>query len=88
MKRRFGAGDRRVIDRFVTRLVAERPPLARIEAVTTTDLAPLGTERFEIVASAAADGRRTLVPPDVATCDACLADLHDPTDRRSVSSPP
>ena len=35
-----------------------------------------------IVESSAGDGARTLVPPDVATCDDCLAELHDPADRR------
>ena len=32
--------------------------------------------------SANASGPRTLVPPDVATCDACLRELFDPSGRR------
>src|SRR5262249_38465127 len=37
---------------------------------------------FRIVASQAANGARTLVPPDVATCADCLRELSDPADRR------
>lgn len=37
---------------------------------------------FGIVASTNAGGARTLVPPDVATCDACLRELFDPASRR------
>ncbi len=37
---------------------------------------------FPIAASGNASGPRTLVPPDVATCDACLRELFDPSSRR------
>ena len=37
---------------------------------------------FRIGESRADPGGRTLVPPDVATCDDCIAELFDPTDRR------
>jgi len=76
-------GPPEAVDRFAARLVADAPPLARIEAVRAADLPPTGDEGFSIAAS---DGpsatARTLVPPDTATCPACLAEVEDPADRR------
>lgn len=67
---------------FERALVAEAPPLAVIDEVVVTDAEPTGCTGFAIVASRVVDGAVTLVPPDVATCDDCLAELFDPTDRR------
>jgi hydrogenase maturation protein HypF len=75
-------GPEDVLDAFAVALPRERPPLAVIEAVDTTAIAPLGETVFVIDASASAEGRRTSIPPDVATCEACLRELQDPTDRR------
>jgi hydrogenase maturation protein HypF len=75
-------GDGPALDRFLDRLPREAPPLAAIERVTTADLPATGDDGFTIVASAAGDGARTPVGPDVATCDACLAEVRDPHDRR------
>ncbi|BBX66271.1 carbamoyltransferase [Mycobacterium saskatchewanense] len=75
-------GGRARIDEFAHRLRSQAPPLARIDAVLETDL-PLCRERgFRIVASEAIAGATTPVPPDVAVCDACVAELFDPRDRR------
>jgi hydrogenase maturation protein HypF len=71
------------VDEFTRRLRAECPPLARVDDVDEQPVEPTGDRGFAIVASdAAPSGLRTLVPPDVATCDACLAELFDPADRR------
>ncbi len=70
------------LERFVTALRAEAPPLARIEALERAALLPRGDSSFAIVASAAAATRRTLIAPDSATCADCLRELRDPTDRR------
>ncbi len=42
----------------------------------------VGASDFRIVESDAAADRTTLVSPDIATCDACLAELFDPENRR------
>jgi hydrogenase maturation protein HypF len=70
------------LDEFTRRLVIEQPPLARIDRIECVEIDPLGTLGFDIVESTGTDGPRTLVPPDVATCDDCLAELADPADRR------
>ncbi|QBI53543.1 carbamoyltransferase HypF [Streptomonospora litoralis] len=75
-------GPREGLGRFRRELVEEAPPLAVIERVSAETLAPLRDSGFRIVASDGAGERQALVPPDVATCDACLAELFDPGDRR------
>ncbi|WP_156688547.1 carbamoyltransferase HypF [Mycobacterium sp. Marseille-P9652] len=69
---------------FARRLRAEAPPLARIGAVAVADV-PIDAAcdgEFRIVASEAVTGASTPIPPDVATCDDCVAELFDPGDRR------
>ena len=70
------------IDAFVRGLRREAPPLAAIDELSSVELAPVGEATFAIDASGRGEGRRTSVPPDVATCDACLRELRDPGDRR------
>jgi hydrogenase maturation protein HypF len=72
---------------FGRRLRAEAPPLARISTVSVMDL-PLDTaptaygREFRIVASQMVCGATTPIPPDMAVCDDCVAELFDPHDRR------
>ena len=72
---------------FGRRLRAEAPPLARITAVSVTDI-PADTacgREFRIVASQTVSGAKTPktpIPPDIAVCDDCVAELFDPHDRR------
>jgi hydrogenase maturation protein HypF len=78
-----GPGDAVAV--FTASITAEPPPLAVIEQITVADL-PLRPDEpvgwFRILESAAGDGPRTLVPADIATCEACLAELRDPANRR------
>ena len=69
--------------RFSARLVAELPPLARIDSLDVVELAPAETTRFVIEASGPVDhGPAASVPPDSAVCTDCLRELFDPSDRR------
>ncbi|MFN8059888.1 MAG: carbamoyltransferase HypF [Vicinamibacterales bacterium] len=70
------------IDAFARALVTEAPPLAAVETVTDEGIPTAGDTTFRIDLSRAQPGERTSIPPDVATCDACLRELGDPTDRR------
>lgn len=71
------------VDRFVRALRDELPPLARIDGV---DVEPRPTEPaergFEIRESARAHKVTTGIGADAAPCDACLAELFAPSDRR------
>ena len=80
------AGTPAALDAFARRLRTDAPPRARVERVSVEPLDPgaavgLPTpfEIDESVVSAAID---RLFPPDIATCDDCLSELFDPTDRR------
>ena len=80
------------LDDFLGRLRDDAPPLAVIEQVVVHELEaleplrPLGAAgpgtAFRIVGSRSAAGPSTLIPPDVATCDQCMEDVLDPSDRR------
>jgi hydrogenase maturation protein HypF len=75
-------GPRGGVAEFRRRLRSDAPPLALITSVTSSVLDVRPEDGFRIVASTDAAGARTLVPPDVATCDDCLRELFDPADRR------
>ncbi|HET9965002.1 MAG TPA: carbamoyltransferase HypF [Rubrobacter sp.] len=70
------------LERFVRVLEEDPPPLATVESVFWQPLATLGDVEFRIEESREGLRRQALVSPDVATCDDCLAELLDLTDRR------
>jgi hydrogenase maturation protein HypF len=70
---------------FAENLASEPPPLAVIDRISAEEIPPRLDEPpgwFRILESAAADGPRTLVSADITTCEACLAEMRDPADRR------
>ena len=75
-------GGETAVDGFLRRLAEEAPPLAAIEAVRPRDVAPAGERGFRILASPRGGEPAALVSPDTATCEDCLAELFDPSDRR------
>ena len=74
-------GDAAALDAFASSLHQQAPALARIETVTAELLSPSGESDFAVIASRPT-GASALIPPDVATCEDCLRELFDPTDRR------
>lgn len=74
-------GDPAALDAFLRAVTEDAPPLAVVAEVHHEDLPPHGDVGFRIVDSAPGTGR-TLVSPDLRTCDDCLAELRDPEDRR------
>ncbi len=70
------------VEAFATRLLVEAPPLAVVEHVERRRSTPSPTDEFVIVESRSAIGARTLVAPDTAVCDDCLAELGSPGNRR------
>ncbi|MEX0171050.1 carbamoyltransferase HypF [Streptomyces sp. LMG1-1-1.1] len=75
-------GDPSDVASFCARLAPDAPPLARVESVEAAEVTASGGSGFTIVPSRQGGAVRTLVPPDTATCDDCVAELADPTDRR------
>lgn len=70
------------LEEFVERLLTELPPLATVHRVERVELAPLGDAEFMIRHSEIEGEPLALVLPDVATCEQCLREIFDPTDRR------
>jgi hydrogenase maturation protein HypF len=77
-------GESARVAEFGRRLATEAPPLARISSVSVTDLATDAARGrdFRIVASRTVGGVTTAIPPDIAVCDQCVAELFNPRDRR------
>ncbi|MGQ0521078.1 MAG: carbamoyltransferase HypF [Actinomycetota bacterium] len=76
-------GPAEVLDELGRRLAREAPPLASVAAVEVIDLpAAGGNGGFRIVESEANAAPAVAVSVDAATCADCLAELHDPGDRR------
>jgi hydrogenase maturation protein HypF len=67
---------------FLRSLEAEAPPLSRIDRVWSEPCPPEGTGGFSILGSLVREDRRQPVPPDMALCGACEAELFDPANRR------
>ena len=75
-------GATEVLDDFQRALHTESPPLARIDTITA-ELVPLHHEStFNITHSQVGAVRQALISPDTATCEDCLHELFDPSDRR------
>ncbi|WEO93517.1 carbamoyltransferase HypF [Streptomyces sp. FXJ1.172] len=69
------------VEAFCEEIGTRAPPLAVVECVEHHAVALGHDSGFTIRPSGSGPGR-TLVPPDTATCDACLSELADPGDRR------
>lgn len=85
-------GEAAALERFLDALAGRPPALARIESVRCRRAAPVRhgsrpqdrrpAAGFAIAPSDGAATPDTRVSPDVATCEACLAELFDPANRR------
>ena len=74
-------GSEQDLDAFEVALRAQAPPVARIDTLQAAPSRPSGAVDFRISESTDADGHRP-VPPDVAICAQCEAELHDRYGRR------
>ncbi|MEW6741598.1 MAG: carbamoyltransferase HypF [Planctomycetota bacterium] len=75
-------GEGVALDRFCHELRKEAPPLARIVEMRVDGISALDEHAFTIEPSHRDERATTLISPDVATCDECLDELFDPSDRR------
>ncbi len=75
-------GEPLALEQFLNELTQKPPPLARIDDVHIA-VKPREAELcFRIERSDTEMADNVVLPPDVATCDACLRELFDPCDRR------
>lgn len=73
------------VEQFLDALATDAPPLASVEQVSWEPRRPSGEHGFRIDASERSftdEIAPIFISPDVATCDKCLAELFDPTNRR------
>ncbi|MET0729311.1 MAG: carbamoyltransferase HypF [Acidimicrobiales bacterium] len=75
-------GDETAIAELTRLLTVDPPRLARVRSVTTLPLAVVGDASFRIAPTGSAGSPSAPVSVDTATCDACLAEVDDPADRR------
>jgi hydrogenase maturation protein HypF len=53
-----------------------------MDSIEASECSPDGFREFKIVESAPEEGAYLPISPDMATCSDCLAEMHDPQDRR------
>ncbi len=70
------------IEAFLGRVRSDAPPSAAICDIETAPIAVEALDEFSIVESDAAGAPTVAIPPDLATCPACVAEIFDPRDRR------
>lgn len=76
-------GDAAEIDHFLRELESNPPPLSSIESIERLEnLIPVDYPDFQILESDAAGQKLAPISADVGTCDDCLKELFDPSDRR------
>ena len=75
-------GESPILDDFLAELAGHPPPLAQIDSLSWESSPPRGEDRFRIETSQADPSGQIFISPDVATCDDCVREMLDPSDRR------
>jgi hydrogenase maturation protein HypF len=75
-------GEAQPLDQFLSTLIHEAPPLARIDDLTWQPQFPVGEKQFRIESSDIDASGPVAISPDIATCEDCLAEMLDRTNRR------
>lgn len=70
------------LDRFLAALRVSPPPLAVIDSILVERAPQLDYAGFSVADSDSTGSPTALVSSDAATCEACLAELFDPANRR------
>ncbi|MEM2820006.1 MAG: acylphosphatase, partial [Candidatus Bathyarchaeia archaeon] len=73
------------IKSFLRELIEKKPPLAKIYDIITLPVEDTGEEYrdFKIFKSSdEAELSGSIIPPDIAICDECLAEMRDPSNPR------
>ena len=75
-------GPPQILDRFISSIKIETPPLAKIESLQHEPVSPDGYEVFQIRHSQVIEGAFQPISPDVSICDDCLRELFSEDDFR------
>ncbi len=75
-------GEPGALDAFPDALLAQKPPLARIDSIAASDAPGESCTGFSITESRSGGHVTTAITADAGTCRACMADLLDPKNRR------
>jgi hydrogenase maturation protein HypF len=75
-------GDAHAAASFAARLAASAPPLSAVTDIEEETMPLQGSVAFEILASASRGEITAPISADAATCDACVAEIFDPSERR------
>ncbi|HJY62864.1 MAG TPA: carbamoyltransferase HypF, partial [Ignavibacteria bacterium] len=71
------------LEKFICRLKTDKPKNSFIQSFEHTFLDPSGGfDKFEIRKSKTSGTKTALVLPDIATCDDCISEIFDPSNRR------
>jgi len=75
-------GDSDCVERFLERLSAEIPPLAKVASLVPRDTEPQSGTAFRILSNRLDAPPQAPISPDVAVCGDCLREMMNPRDRR------
>jgi hydrogenase maturation protein HypF len=75
-------GSEQDITGFLAALKSEAPPLAQLVGIETSTIPLVDDSAFTILESTHSGAASTFIAPDIATCNDCLREMLDPTDRR------
>lgn len=73
---------RRTLDEFLKRLRTDAPPAARVLSFEFSFHQGAGFQDFQILPSDDSGEKNVSPMADIATCSACLSEIHDPSARR------
>jgi hydrogenase maturation protein HypF len=75
-------GEAGQVSAFLSDLPREAPPLAHLLEIRTSAIAVRPDSDFVIRETTHSTGSRAIIPPDIATCEDCVREMRDPSDRR------
>ncbi len=70
------------LELFQRRIRIQTPPSAKIESVVSFAISLQQKEGFSIRTSLSSGPTLSVIPPDLATCQACVEEINEPTSRR------